>query len=53
MLLFHVNMEEFTGIPLFTYSMATKKNRSASFQILNSFCEINSNNLRESPSGSD
>ena len=43
-----VNMAEFTGMPSTMYSMATKQNLSAPFQIFNS-CVFNTNNLRESP----
>ena len=42
-----LNMAEFTGMPSM-YSMATKQNLSAPFQIFNS-CVFNTNNLRESP----
>ena len=40
-------MAEFTGTPSM-YSMATKQNLSAPFQIFYS-CVFNTNNLRESP----
>ena len=43
-----VNVAEFTGMPSSMYSMATKQNLSAPFQIFNS-CVFNTNNLRESP----
>ena len=43
-----VNVAEFTGMPSSMYSMATKQNLSAPFQIFNS-CVFNTNDLRESP----
>ena len=43
-----VNVAEFTGMPSSMYSMATKQNLSAPFQIFNS-CVFNTNNVRESP----
>ena len=43
-----VNVAEFTGMPSSMYSMATKQNLLAPFQIFNS-CVFNTNNFRESP----
>ena len=43
-----VNVAEFTGMPSSMYSIATKQNLSAPFQIFNS-CVFNTNNFRESP----
>ena len=43
------NLAEFTGMPSSMYSMATKQNLSAPFQIFNS-CVFNTNNFRRSPS---